>query len=668
MAHAEDLLVEGARRASGAIRELWWRARPPDARRELTLARVRRRLDLVVGALCAVTPTILPADPPPPPTWLSRLFGQAPRHLFARAALASTDGTRMWLPRVIGNDPDEASAIAAYRLLALEQGARIARGSAMYLPAESLERDLYLLAEAAAVDHALARDLPGMVIELREARARSLRDRPAAGQLRPLEGMVESMVREVLSADPATPTSSVPLTAAPPDSRAWAERVARERPAGGRGYRGVAPVALWGRVVEAAVAADAVPTVDEPRAEHARMRSAALRYRPRARRAADDEDDARPGTWMIRADEPMETAEDPMGLQRPADRDDDAKAADLADALSDLPEARVVRTPGTPREVLDSDAGAPRAAGAMPGAAIAETGILYPEWDHRLGAYRQRGAVVRVRRLPPGSDAWVERVMRRHALLVRRVRRRFDALRPRRVRVGRQLDGHDLDLGAYVTAFADRLAHQGGDDRLYTATRSARRDLALALLVDASASTDSWIAGSVRVIDVEKEALVVLLEALDALGDRHAVLSFSGEGPSDVRVAVLKDFDERGGFEVRRRVASLEPDGYTRAGAAIRHASAVLARQEARHRLLLILSDGKPNDVDGYEGRYGIADTRQAIGEARLQGLVPFCLTVDREAPAYLPSIFGRGGYAMLPRQEVLPVVLVDVVRRLLAG
>jgi len=130
----------------------------------------------------------------------------------------------------------------------------------------------------------------------------------------------------------------------------------------------------------------------------------------------------------------------------------------------------------------------------------------------------------------------------------------------------------------------------------------------------------------------------------------------------------VKDFTEPVGAQVRRRVAALEPDGYTRTGAAIRHASALLAREPARHRLLLVLTDGKPNDVDHYPGRYGIQDTRQAVAEARLQGLVAFCLTVDREAPAYMPSIFGPRGYALLRRQELLPAVLVEVVRRLLVS
>jgi nitric oxide reductase NorD protein len=665
----EGLLIDGARRAAVAARELWWRARPPRARGELPLARVKRRLELVTGALYGDAPAILPSDPPPRPTWLARVFGRAPGHLSARAAQASTDGASVWLPRAleVGED-DEGAAVATYRLLALEQVARAARGTPAAAPSDRLEHDLYALAEAVAVDRELARDFGGLAAGLRAARARMLRERPSLERLTALERRVERLVRAVLSADPVTPPPGIPLAATSAESRRWARATAAGlRGAAGR-YRGVAIVPLWGRLIPAPPSAgDRPATADEP-SSRGPMRSASLRQRPRMRQAADDEDDERPGTWMIRPDEPMESVEDPMGLQRPADQDDDAGAADLADALSDLPEARVVRTPGPPREVLDSDAGI---AARVPAPAVGEAvgaGIVYPEWDYRLGAYRPRGAVVWSRVAPAGSGAWVEGVMERHAALVRRVRRRFDGLRPRRRRVGRQDDGPDLDLSAYVEAFADWRAGHPGDDRFYAAARPARRDLALALLVDVSASTDSWVSGGQRIIDVEKESLIVLLEALDALGDRHAAVAFSGEGAGGVRVLTVKAFAEPVGAAVRRRVAALEPDGYTRTGAALRHASALLARQPARHRLLLVLTDGKPNDVDHYPGRYGIQDTRQAVAEARLQGLVPFCLTVDREAPAYMPSIFGRRGYALLRRQELLPAVLVEVVRRLLVS
>ena len=368
---------------------------------------------------------------------------------------------------------------------------------------------------------------------------------------------------------------------------------------------------------------------------------------------------------MVRLDDPMESAEDPMGLQRPADRGESTDPRDLSDSLSDLPEARIVRTPGSPREVLESDGVSAGRAALSPERRSTGSGVIYPEWDYRVGAYRAHGAVVRPSTAPPGAGDWVDRVMGRHGTLVRQIRRRFDALRPRRVRLSRQTDGTELDLSAYVTAFADWQVGQSGEDRFYTADRPARRDLAIALLIDTSESTDGWVDGSLRIVDVEKEALAVLIEALDALGDLYAVLAFSGHGPADVRLLTVKAFEEPVSTAVRRRVAALEPDGYTRTGAAIRHASTLLGAQRTRYRLLLMLSDGKPNDIDEYEGRYGIEDTRQAVAEARLQGIVPFCLTVDREAPAYLPSIFGPRGYTLLRRPELLPAALVDAVRRL---
>ena len=664
MGEPEGLLIEGARVAAAAARDLWWRVRPAAEAPDLVLGQVRPRLELLLNALYGRRVPILPADPEPAPTWLARLFGRAPRHRAGVGALAATDGRHVWLPRTLDARDGEPAALDRYRLLAVEQAARIAHGFAGAHPheASATERDLYWVATAAAVDHALAHELPGLAPGLRAARVTARAARPALERLTENERAVERVVRDVLTADLAAPALAGVDT--PDAARAWARARALDLGAGGR-YRGVAPVALWGEPrPPAAVPGTREAAMPDPSPSRP-GRTAVLRRRPRARPARDDEDDASPGMWMVRFDDPMESAEDPMGLQRPADHDDSADAGALGDALADLPEARVVRTPGAPREVLQSDA-APlsQAAGAASPRAGAP-GIAYPEWDHRLAAYRFPGAIVRPAPAAEAGLEWAERVLERQATLVRQVRRRFDGLRPRRVRMGRQPDGPELDLGAYVTAFADRRAGEPGEDRLYVTTRPARRDLAIAVLVDVSASTDAWVGGSRRIVDVEKEALVILLEALDVLGDRHTVLAFSGEGPRAVHVLTVKGFDETSRTAARRRIAALEPDGYTRVGAAVRHASALLGRERARHRLLLLLSDGKPNDVDEYGGRYGIEDTRQAVAEARLQGLVPFCLTVDREAPAYLPAIFGPRGYAVLPRPERLPSVLVEVLRSL---
>ena len=255
---------------------------------------------------------------------------------------------------------------------------------------------------------------------------------------------------------------------------------------------------------------------------------ATMRRRPRPREAPEDEDDERCGTWVIRADDPQESVEDPFGLQRPADHDEHADPEGLADSLSDLPEARIVRTAGQAREVLLTEEEMPRGETVARAAKGPRGGIAYPEWDYRTGLYREPGAVVREPTAPLGDAAWVTSALACHARLARRVRARFERLRPRPVRVVRQPDGSEIDLSACVTAAADRRAGSAVDGRLYVMLRPERRELAIAILLDVSASTDAWVSTNRRIVDVEKEALLIVCEALDALGDRYGVLRVLG--------------------------------------------------------------------------------------------------------------------------------------------
>jgi len=193
--------------------------------------------------------------------------------------------------------------------------------------------------------------------------------------------------------------------------------------------------------------------------------------------------------------------------------------------------------------------------------------------------------------------------------------------------------------------------------------------MAITVLVDVSASTRDMVSDGRRVIEIEKTTLLIASEAFDALGDSYAILSFSGVGAPDVRIATLKAFSESNSETVRRRIAGIEAGGNTRLGAAIRHATAMLAAQPAGHRLLLILSDGKPNDVDRYFTTYAVEDSRQAIFEARADGIYPFCLTIDANDPdPYLARVFGASGHTILRNPEYLPVALLDLVRDLLRG
>ncbi|HKP74659.1 MAG TPA: VWA domain-containing protein, partial [Longimicrobiaceae bacterium] len=302
-----------------------------------------------------------------------------------------------------------------------------------------------------------------------------------------------------------------------------------------------------------------------------------------------------------------------------------------------------------------------------PARAAERDAFTYPEWDWKAQRYVDRASTVRVAGTVLAEGTWAADVLRAHAPIVRRLREKFERLRARRVRLTRQREGDELDLAACVDALIDRHTGHPPDDRLYLQVRPARRGLAIALLVDISGSTDERM-GSARIIDLEKVALLLTCEALDALGDEYAVLTFSGKGADHVRLRMVKGFAERAGDAVRRRIAALRPEGYTRLGPAVRHATALLARPGAGHRLLLILSDGRPNDVDQYSGRYGIEDSRQAIAEARQAGVYPFCITVDKKGPAYISRIFGPSGHVILREADHLPLALSQAVRQLLAS
>lgn len=676
MAEPEELIVDFAHRGVVSAHRLWLRLHPGADEAARGLPGLRTHLDLLLAGLADRPVTLVPADPPAPSSWVARLTRPTPSHLRGIPPPAATDGDRIYLPRSM--PPELESALppaAAYRLLLVEQLARVVRGSSIHAPGDPATplHILYELAEASACDRWIVETLPGLGPDLLRARRAMVTRRPAPHTLWPLEATIERLVRGLLGGSFDAPASGVPCPATPAESRRWAEQVLSTLSPADKRFRGLPPVALWGRVLPAAAPPGPVPALRNPvpaPEPPAPGRISMLRRAPRPREAGADEDEGRMGTWIIRPDEPQESVEDPFGIQRPADRDEEAVPDELADALADLPETRVVSTPDPAREVLASEGLAPRGSRPPPGEARAE-GVVYPEWDCRMGGYRLHGAVVREVPLTPGDGTWARAALARHATLVRQVRRQFALLRPRRILLRRQPDGTDLDLEAWVETWADRragVAEAANEDRLYLNERPARRSLAIALLIDVSASTDSWVTGSRRVIDIEKEALLVVGEALAQLGERHGIFAFSGEGPGGVRVRVVKDFAEATGPALAARIAGLEPDRYTRVGAAIRHVTARLAEQAAERRLLLLLTDGRPNDVDQYEGRYGVEDTRQAVREATLEGALVFGLTVDLASPAYLSTMFGPGRSALLRRPERLPSALIEVLRRLLAS
>ena len=261
------------------------------------------------------------------------------------------------------------------------------------------------------------------------------------------------------------------------------------------------------------------------------------------------------------------------------------------------------------------------------------------------------------------GESWIPDLRARRQF--RKIRRQFEALRPRCKLLRGQLDGTELDMDALVRTQCDFLANGNHSDQIYMKTYRQTRDLAVAILVDVSLSTDSWT-NDLRILDVEKEALITLATGLTTCRDAFAIYTFTSRKRHFVRITAVKNFDETFNDKILRRIASLRPGYYTRIGPALRHTSQLLSVRPERNRLILLLSDGKPNDLDYYEGRYGIEDTRHAILEARKVGLSVFGITIDRKAQDYFPYLFGKGGYTIVNRPDRLSHVLPTIYQHLL--
>ncbi|WP_447979225.1 VWA domain-containing protein [Candidatus Nitrospira bockiana] len=311
------------------------------------------------------------------------------------------------------------------------------------------------------------------------------------------------------------------------------------------------------------------------------------------------------------------------------------------------------------REALLGDEGRPR----LP----AGQAFLYDEWDGSMQDYRSGWCRV-TERLPGASDSdFVDRTLSIHGPSIRVLRRYFESLKPSGLRrLFGQADGEELDLDAVVRRLLEHAAGVEGTERVYLQRDKREREVAVAFLVDLSGSTSRQIdSAGRRIIDVEKEALVLLSEAVEAIGDQYAIYGYSSRGRRAVDFLLLKEFDES---VVRSspRIGAIAPLQQNRDGAAIRHAARKLMARDARVRLLILISDGKPLD-EGYADEYALEDTKKALRELRGQGIHSCCITVDQRADHYLKRMYGDVRYIIIDRVDALPARLPRIYQRLTA-
>jgi nitric oxide reductase NorD protein len=539
-------------------------------------------------------------------------------------------GETLYLPQAVALFPEERLNRALFVWLC----AFFAAGASPLPSAieDPLQRDLAFLRAAEADSLSALRRWPGLRPIYAELCAALLASRPRR-QLRPVERQVEAVIRAMLGEADA---AAGPLPAVAP-----------------RHYRPFLPVPLWGWREQETLRSNS-RRAEETAGAGA---DAADGTRRQGRRAEQDQAKREDSLILNRFEKILSLAE-MLDINRSVDADDEESARK---ALEDSDEIRLSSHKSKPAVKLKFDLDLPpEGVDAEP----LQGEATYPEWDYRRQIHHQDHCRVLCRIASEEGESW--RPDAETERRIRLVRRQFEALRPRHELLRGQLDGFDLDLESLVRAKSDMRATGHGSNRIYLASRRQARDLAVALLVDVSLSTDSWIDNR-RVLDVEKEALTVLAHGLEACGDDHSILTFTSCRRSWVRVETVKHFDEAMSDQVGRRIAALKPGFYTRMGAALRHAAAGLTRRPNRHKLLIVLTDGKPNDIDHYEGRYGVEDTRRAVQEARNKGIALFGVTVDKEAQDYFPVMFGHRGYAIIDHVARLPAALPSLYRHLVS-
>ncbi|SDR96304.1 nitric oxide reductase NorD protein [Halopseudomonas litoralis] len=337
-------------------------------------------------------------------------------------------------------------------------------------------------------------------------------------------------------------------------------------------------------------------------------------------------------------------------VDRCQDDDDDEDTEQIAEDLDFL---SLSRSPSTSASRIKLDMDLPS---ASEDDIQLNDGCLYPEWDWKKQQLKENHCRV-IPMLPRDSEP--EPLPDRLQALARNLRQRFQGLQPQRIWEKRQASGTLLDLDACLHHAADmRRGQATSQPALWRRETARHRDLSCLVLADLSLSTEAWADNTHQVIDVIRDSLHLLGEALDAGQDDFAMYGFSSRRRDHVRFNLIKNFAEPWGETIHGRIKGLKPGYYTRMGAAIRQATDILRDKPAEQRLLLLLTDGKPNDLDVYEGRYGMEDTRHALLEARQAGIQPFCVTIDQKAADYLPYLFGQQRYQLIRQASELPGLL----------
>lgn len=359
--------------------------------------------------------------------------------------------------------------------------------------------------------------------------------------------------------------------------------------------------------------------------------------------------------------EKVETADEFGGNFRDMDGDDDLQ--DHENALEELNMKYTVRVDDPVHSVYQAD--------FVENTTIAESAeakendyhILYDEWDYSKRAYKENFCKVYPKTLENSNSDFYNKTITQNTATLTGLRKMLTSVNNKFQQQRRQSEGDEFDLDAITDLFVDVNSRHTPSDKIYLSRRKKEKDLSILLLLDVSLSSDAYAAGN-RVIDVEKQVSILFGEILNEFNIDFSIDAFYSKTRNHSSYVSLKGFDDQWN-KAKYKIGGIQPSGYTRIGAALRHSGHLLDQRSTKNKWVILISDGKPNDYDRYEGKYGINDVKQAIRELNERQINSYALAIEAQAKYYLPQMFGKNHYQILTKPVELLHSLVKLYEKI---
>ncbi|NOY49275.1 MAG: VWA domain-containing protein [Chlorobi bacterium] len=359
--------------------------------------------------------------------------------------------------------------------------------------------------------------------------------------------------------------------------------------------------------------------------------------------------------------EKVDTAEEFNGVWRSFDGDDSLEKD--AEALNELNLRYMVRTDDEVHSVYQADFRDINGIAESKDKDEAGLCVLYDEWNYKTKSYKTDYCKVFLKSFVGNDISYASKTLKENATVLNGLRKKFSQIHQKRQATKRLPDGEEIDIDAVINLLTDIKSGHTPNENIYISKRKKESDISIMFLLDFSLSTDSYAAGN-RILDIEKQAVILFGQVLSEYGIDFSIGGFYSKTRNNCTFISIKDFKDDW-IKAKRNIGAIEPKGYTRIGPGLRHSNTLLKKQDNKNKWLILLSDGKPNDYDVYEGKYGISDIKQALRELHESQVNTYAIAIESTAKYYLPQMFGQNHYNILSNPNMLLHSLTTLYKRI---